>query len=328
MNLMTLHLAVLTLALWQVEVSLAEPQGNAKEWLERMIQATQTLNYEGTFVYVQGQHLEAMHIIHRGGMDGEQQRMFSLSGSPREVVVADNQVICLLPKQKKSIGSSGYQRSPFPISLPQELDELEQNYRFRMFGKDRVAGMKTQVIAIQPRDGLRFGYKLWLEQKTAMVLRSAILNEKGHALEQLMFTDLQVKPEIDEALVLPPDINATILPPASVKNGQIEGQEPDWIFSELPQGFKQVMYNRFTGTSDKHLTEHIVLTDGLATVSVFLEPLAGAQPLLKGVAQMGAMNAYGKVINKHQALVVGEVPQATVRKIASALRPVQEVSTQ
>jgi sigma-E factor negative regulatory protein RseB len=237
-------------------------------------------------------------------------------------------VICLLPKQTKSLGSSGYQRSPFPISLPQELDELEQNYRFKMLGKDRVAGMKTQVIAIQPRDGLRFGYKLWLEQKTAMVLRSAILNEKGHALEQLMFTDWQVKPEIDDVLVSPPDIKATIPPPASGKNGQLEKQEPDWMFRELPQGFKQFMYNRFTGASDKHLTEHIVLTDGLATVSVFLEPLAGSPPLLKGAAQMGAMNAYGAVINKHQALVVGEVPQATVQKIASALQPAQEVSTQ
>jgi len=324
---MTLHLAVLTLALWQVEVSLAELQGDAKEWLERMIQATQTLNYEGTFVYVQGQHLEAMHIIHKGGMDGEQQRMFSLSGSPREVVVADNQVICLLPKQKKSLGNSGYQRSPFPISLPQELDELEQNYRFKMFGKDRVAGMKTQVIAIQPRDNLRFGYKLWLEQETAMVLRSAILNESGHALEQLMFTDWQVKPEVDQDLVSPPDIKTPMPSPASGENGQLEEQEPDWLFRELPQGFKQVMYNRFTGASDKHLTEHIVLTDGLATVSVFLETLAGSPPLLKGAAQMGAMNAYGKVINKHQALVVGEVPQATVEKIASALQPAQEVST-
>jgi sigma-E factor negative regulatory protein RseB len=328
MNLMTLHLAVLTLALWQVEIAFAESQNNAKEWLERMIQATQTLNYEGTFVYVQGQHLEAMHIIHKGGMDGEQQRMFSLSGSPREVVVADNQVICLLPKQKKSLSSSGYQRSPFPISLPQELDELEQNYRFKMFGKDRVADMKTQVIAIQPHDNLRFGYKLWLEQETAMVLRSAILNEKGHTLEQLMFTDWQVKPEIDKVLVLPPDSKVLRSPPASGGNGQPEEQKPNWMFGELPSGFRQIMYNRFTGASDKHLTEHIVLTDGLATVSVFLEPLAGSPPLLKGAAQMGAMNAYGKVINKHQALVVGEVPQATVQQIASALQPAQKVSTQ
>jgi sigma-E factor negative regulatory protein RseB len=327
MNLMTLHLAVLTLVLWQVGACLAEPQGNAKKWLERMIQATQTLNYEGTFVYVQGQHLEAMHIIHKAGADGEQQRMFSLSGSPREVVVADNQVICLLPKQKRSLGKSGYQRSPFPISLPQDLDELEQNYRFRMFGKDRVAGIKTQVIAIQPRDNLRFGYRLWLEQKTAMVLRSAILSHREHALEQLMFTDWQVKPEIDAALVSPPDVKSTVSPQTAAKR-KIGDQEPEWIFRELPQGFKQVMYNRFTGASDKHLTEHIVLTDGLATVSVFLEPLLGSSPLLKGAAQMGAMNAYGMVIDQHQALIVGEVPQLTVQEIASALQPAQGVATQ
>ncbi len=296
-------------------------QDEARRWLERMIEAAHTLSYEGTFVYVQGQHLEAMRIAHSSGAAGEQQRMFSLSGLEREVVVANNQVTCMLPaKQEMAFQSPAYRRSPPPLSLPKELGKLEHQYRFELLGEDRVAGKKTRIVVIKPRDALRFGYRFWLDNETGMVLRSALVDEGDRVLEQLMFTDLQFKSESD--LKPPPSTPSPPAPEPAQGEGKMEQvEQSSWTVTRLPAGFSQVMHNRFKGDSaPQHPAEHLVFTDGLATVSVFLEPLGGAEPLLEGPAHMGAMNAFGKVIEDHQLVVVGEVPQAAVAMIASSVK--------
>lgn len=140
---MNLKLSPLALLLILLPIAIGKAQEadsqEAKRWLERMIQAAQSLSYEGTFVYVQGPHLDAMRIIHGGAHNGERQRMFSLNGSVREVLVSDNYVTCLLSKQKLAFNAANYnQRSPFPISLPRELDKLEQNHQFQLLDKDRA----------------------------------------------------------------------------------------------------------------------------------------------------------------------------------------------
>lgn len=296
-------------------------QDEARRWLERMLEAAHSLNYEGTFVYVQGQHLEAMRITHNSGAGGEQQRMFSLSGLEREVTVTNNQITCIRPaSQEMAFQSPAYRRSPLPLLLPKELGKLEQQYRFELLGEDRVAGKKTRMVLIKPRDALRFGYRFWLDNETGMVLRSALIDESERVLEQLMFTELQFKAEADPKPPLPPPSPSAPEPAAA--EGKAEPVEPaKWTVTRLPAGFSQVMRNRFQGdTAPQHPAEHLVFTDGLATVSVFLEPLGGAEPLLEGPAHMGAMNAFGKVIEDHQLVVVGEVPQATVALIAASVK--------
>lgn len=336
-------LAALLVLSGLVVVRAETPPVGARQWLERMIQAAHSLTYDGTFVYVQGQQLEAMRIIHRGG-DGQRQRMFSLNGSPREVVVKDDQVICRGPGHAPLPGLSGYRRSPFP-ALPRELDTLERYYRLEVQGEDRVVGRLTRIVTIQPRDQLRYGYRLWLEQDSGMLLRSALLDETGQPLEQLMFTNLELKPEVDAALLEPasppapaPSIPPTAssaeadkLPKANEPPPESKPVEPDkplpveWTLSALPPGFSKVTHNRLEMHAGPHPAEHIVLTDGLATVSVFLEPLAGGKPLLTGPAHRGAMHAFGAVVDGHQVLVVGEVPVATAQQIAAAVQRIQPV---
>jgi sigma-E factor negative regulatory protein RseB len=324
MNLKKLHGAMLVCTLfWGVTAQSGSGDDEAGQWLERMIKASQTLNYEGTFVYVQGQTVEAMHIVHSSGNDGERQRLVSLNGSIREVLVVDNHVVCLLPKQKVTFSGADYNRSPFPISLPDELSRLEKYYRFQMLGDDRVANVHTHVIAIQPRDQYRFGYHLWLDSETGMVLRSVLLNERGHILEQLMFTSVELKPKIDVKLLLPQDPQRAALTPAEQKGEPVT--ESNWVFQNLPEGFVEVLHNRYT-KSPNHATEHILFTDGLATVSVFLERLNGAEPLLVGASQMGAMHAYGAVKHEHQVMAVGEVPAVTVELIVKALEYKREAA--
>ncbi len=325
-----LYCAVLALAAGSLPpVSRTQPAApeTARHWLERMLGSAQTLNYEGTFIYVQGPHMETMRIIHGGGPEGERQRLVSLSGPPREIVVANNSVICLSPKQQATFVGGDYQRSPFPPSIPRELGRLESHYELAMLGEDRVAGLAVQVIAIKPRDAWRFGYRLWLDQRNGMVLRSALLDERGSPIEQLMFTDLQVKPQIDEATFAPP-AGSTVEPSQNPGGEAPPDGEPvtqsAWRVEQLPDGFTKVSHKRFAEASGRHPTEHLVFADGLATISVFLERLEGAPPLLQGSSQLGSMNAFGTVIAGHQVLVVGEVPAATVQHIAASIQFVPE----
>ncbi|MBE2294724.1 MAG: MucB/RseB C-terminal domain-containing protein [Phycisphaerales bacterium] len=310
----------------------------ARQWLERMIQATQTLNYEGTFVYVQGPHIEAMRIVHGGGSEGERQRLFSLNGPSREILAANNSVTCLLPKQNATFSGGDYRGTRFPLSVPRELGRLGSYYQFEMLGQDRVAGLEAQVVAIKPRDTWRFGYQLWLDQRNGMLLRSALLDEHGRPIEQLMFTDFEIKPQIDEKAFkpqsLPQDANSSSTESTEMSQNSSAEQWPPagepvtqsaWSVHQLPDGFVKLLHNRFIEGPDHHTVEHMVFADGLATISVFLEQLNGTPALLQGSSQVGSMSAFGMLLNGYQVLVIGEVPAATVQRIATAIEHVSKV---
>jgi sigma-E factor negative regulatory protein RseB len=136
-------------------------------------------------------------------------------------------------------------------------------------------------------------------------------------LEQLMFTSIQVGPDIDEQRLQPPGVSGIEATGDAHPIGEAV-TDSGWVITKLPPGFVQLLHNRYT-KDPHHNTEHIVLTDGLATVSVFVEKLDGSEPLLDGASKMGAMNAYGIVLADHQVMVVGEVPGAAVEMIATSL---------
>ncbi|MBL8251856.1 MAG: MucB/RseB C-terminal domain-containing protein [Candidatus Competibacter sp.] len=301
--------------------------GEAKQWLERMIQATQDLNYEGTFVYVQGADVEAMRIAHSGERGERKKRLVSLTGPPREVIATREGVLCLLPKQSRAFAGDNLQQAHFPISVPTELGRLEGQYEFELLGQDRTAGVDTQVVAIKPRDGWRYGYRLWLDRRNGLLLRSMLLDERSQTIEQLMFTDLQVKPHIDAAVFEPPVATERAgLASAAHLVGGVTNASPDrpvvrsaWKVARAPAGFEKILHNGFPETTDKMLDEHMVLADGLATVSVFVERIGQEGALLEGPSHLGSMNAFGVRSGDYQILVVGEVPADTVRMIATSV---------
>jgi sigma-E factor negative regulatory protein RseB len=301
----------------------AQPEvEDAKHWLERMIQATQTLNYEGTFIFVQGPHIEAMRIIHGCDPNGERQLLISLNGPHREIVVTGNQVTRLAPAQSETFAGADFRRSPFPLSVPRDLSRLESHYEFEMLGEDRIAGLAARVIAIKPRDAWRYGYRIWLDQRHGIVLRSALLDGNGYPIEQLMFTDVQVKTQIDKSVFESPGSRREASPETNHQDAPPAGEpvtRSSWRIAQLPKGFAKVLHNRFTKSPGHRPTEHLVFADGLATISVFLERLDGAPPLLQGGSQLGSMSAFGAVVEDHQVLVVGEVPAATVQHIATSI---------
>lgn len=301
--------------------------GDARQWLEKMSHAVETLSYKGTFVYLHGGHMDAMQIIHRYGPHGEQERLISLTGAAREVIRNNRTVTCILPDSRSVVVNKSLPRTAFPGDLPGNLDRLSQDYSFQVLGSDRMTGMAARVIAIKPKDRFRYGQRLWLAKNTNLLLKSDLTDQRGVPVEQVMFTHLAIENHIPEG-VFKTDLmgkHFTWYRFSGVKpsqKGKVTARK--WEVTDLPKGFRLVHQSRHRLPSAKNPVDHMVYSDGLATVSVYIgKPDSDSRERLRGVSNMGATNAYGGMVDGYQVTVVGEVPEVTVKMIGSSVRPVR-----
>ncbi len=308
------------------------------EWLAAMSEAVQNLNYKGIFVYAHGDQLEAMRIYHANDGDGEHERLVSLNGAPREVLRDHEHLTCILPDKEAVMVEKSRPRKYLPEALLGDLGALEPHYRFELGGTDRMAGRPARVVMVSPRDAYRYGYRLWLDQEHAMILKSDLVDHRGRAIEQVMFVDLQVVPKLDPRKLAPAisgegyrwfrsEIGDGEAAPgqgpgeerAEERGAAGTGHHSQWVVTRAPPGFVLRMSTHHPLPIGPAPVEHLVLSDGLASVSVFIERAMDEADALTGVSSMGAVNAYGRRLAGYQVTVVGEVPQATVVMIGKSI---------
>ena len=297
-------------------------QDSAREWLDEMSSALQTLDYDGTFVYLHDDKLEAMRIIHRMDAGGQRERLVSLTGSAREVLRDDKSVTCIMPDNRSVMIGQSRPRQPFPV-VPRDLDSVSPYYALEDAGDDRMAGYSARIIAITPRDDFRYGYRFWIDKNTRMLLKSDLTGVDGKAIEQVMFTRLVIGSDIsvDD---LQPSLNGDGYAwhrQENIRNsaGSSTAGTPGWVVGKLPGGFRQTHFQHKRMREGRADAEHMVFTDGLATVSVYVEQSPVERPGFIGLSSMGAMNAYRVMLDGSQVTVVGEVPAATVEMIATSV---------
>lgn len=307
-------------------VNAGEDGAAVRQWLERMVHAVKSLNYQGTFVYMHDQQLEAMRIVHAADESGEHERLISLNGAAREIIRDDNVLTCILPDSRSVVVEKSRPRKYIPEGLLELGDNLTEYYDFMMLGEDRVAGRASQMIAIKPRDPYRYGYRLWLDRETAMLLKSDLMDEKGRPVEQMMFTNVTFRKYIPESL-LTPEISGEgfkwYREEERARDAREEGADGEWRVLSLPPGFMMSMHTEHGMPTSPMPVEHLVFTDGLSSVSVYIEeskPSSGERKDFRGVSHMGAVNAYGTMVAGHQVTVVGEVPKSTVMMIGESVR--------
>ncbi len=297
----------------------------ARQWLDAMSEALRNLDYDGSFVYLHDGKLEAMRIIHRLDGGGEKERLVSLTGSAREVIRDNQSVTCILPDSKSVMVGRSRPRQPFPVVL-RDLDTLEKYYRFESIGDDRMAGVMTQVVAIMPRDAYRYGYRFWIAKDSKMLLKSDLTGVDGTPIEQVMFTQMGVGKEVtDAAMPASPGEAGHAWHHQDIGGDASTGPgQPRWVVRRLPDGFSLTHYQRKQMQPGGGGTEHLVYSDGLATVSVYVEMASADKDALTGLSSMGAMNTYGAVVGGHQVVVVGEVPEVTVEMMARSIENRQD----
>lgn len=309
---------VLVLMLLPVATLAAGQQSNeVKAWLDRISQASQRHSYQGTFVYRCESNLMAMRVVHAASNDGPQERLVSLNGPAHEIMQSADRVTAVVASNRKHI----VRGRPAGGVVGQPLDPgavMEGIYEVSEAGSDRVAGRSTRLLRIAPRDRYRHGFQLWLDGETGIVLRSDMYNSAGDTIEQVMFTEIEYVP-LDQAL-------AALAGSDGLKDGhaasggdpQVSAVPPSgWRVERAPQGFE--LADRYLSDANGG-NEQLVFSDGLASVSVFIEPKDNQRSPFTGSAQIGAMAAYGRVVNGYQVTVVGEVPLDTVEMIAESLR--------
>ena len=296
---------------------------DARQWLERMSMASQSLNYIGTFVYQREGNLEAMQIVHAGDESGERERLLSLTGPKREVI-RDNQVVtCILGDRQSVVVNKSRPRTPFPVSFPSELMDLEKHYSFEVLDEDRVAGLSCRVVAVEPRDKYRYGRRLCVHDESHLLLRSELTADKGQAIERVMFTSVEFPQSIAGQKLLPEMDGAdftwhrepTVQP--KIDEGAAESR---WTVTRVPDGFMLTDHSWHQLSVDDPGVEHWVYSDGLASVSVYIEKSLQDNETYSGVSYRGALNAYGTMVAGYYVTVVGEVPRQTVELIGKSVR--------
>lgn len=315
-----LRSAVVGLAVALAAAGNAAAQGNADAlaWLQKMYSATQKLNYTGTFIYQYGDHSETSRVTRLVENGSVYERVETLDGVPREVVRANDEVKWFLPTAMVVKIDRNQVAKPFPGMLPDRIASLGAYYNVRKVEVDRIAGYDVQAIVLEPKDGMRYAHKLWADTATGMLVKAKTFNEKGEPLEQFFFTDLRIGGKIDRDAVrsrYAAKANGWRVENLAMNEANLA--EAGWMLKSLPPGYAKVteMRGTFGGTPS---VAQIVLSDGLAAASVFIEPLsARQQPPHLGPSRKGAMNVYTRRVEDSLITVVGEMPAEGVRFIAN-----------
>ena len=321
--------ATLTLALAQRSRGADDP----REWLEKMNTALATRNYDGTFFHLSEGRVETMRIVHRVKAGRVTERLLSLDGSGREFVRNNDELTCYLPDQHTVLVEPRQDHGPFLGSLPQFGSDVNEFYRIESLPATHVLGHAARVIAVNPKDQFRFGYRLWLDETTAMPLKTQLCDAHGQVIEQILFARLEM-PEIIADADLAPAVRTEGM--RWVRQGPTS--EPAaaalsaYRAAELPPGFHLTVSGAQTLGGASVPAEHLVYSDGVATVSVFVEPDAAAQsntaatpsapaePPMQGLARVGSGFAFSTIVQGHQVTAVGEVPAQTVEFIAHSVK--------
>jgi sigma-E factor negative regulatory protein RseB len=252
----------------------------------------------------------------------ERERLISLNGAAREVVRDDKVVTCLLPRRDRiKVSRRPIGRSISPL-LPFETDDLTRNYHFSLGPERRVAGRPSVTVDIQPKDNLRYGYLLSLDREHALPLRSVMKDAEGEVVAQILFTNLRIGDEV-------PDLEVEKLPEQTadvpVPNSALElvrMRSPCCKFSELPPGFELTMHRHRVIDGDQ-TAEHFVFSDGLTSVSVYVESYKAGRGL-NGAAKTGSVHMLGLRLDPYQVTLVGEVPEQTLQQFADHISLAQK----
>jgi sigma-E factor negative regulatory protein RseB len=325
---MTVALALLVSATAQATPA---PE-SARDWIARMNSALATRNYDGVFVHQVAGRREVLRIIHRLRDGRMSERLVSTDGSGREFVRNGTEWVAYFPDKRVAMVETRFRSFGFITALNGLNPESDRYYAINNLGTQRVQGRLTQVISVEPRDALRFGYRFWLDQQDAIPVKTQLVNRAGEVIEEISFISLSLPATIGDEL-LKPDVDTTGFRWLR-RDPSTHAPAVKVVFTPrldlLPAGFRVRIFDP-PGTEGQATgpRTRFIVSDGIAWVSVFVET-ADTEPRVSahgpaarpdGVVVMGSSAAYVSRINGYRVTVVGEVPPMTVKSIAEAVQP-------
>jgi len=337
-----------TVAAWlaaaAAAVLLASPAAvagdDAAAWLMKINRAAAAASFSGVFVKLDSG--EATRVVHRVRGGVLQSRLVSLSGEAREVVRDAARVRCYMPAEKVGVSDARQARQGgFPRLAAGDLARISRHYRVALGGgAARIAGRAAQRIDITPADAFRYAYRLWADADTGLLLRSELIGAGGGALETYQFVSIDFDRAIDDRDLQAAAGDAQLTwygrdSADSATAADETAESPDWQFARIPPGYQLDKRLRRISPMNGRAVEHMVWSDGLSTLSVFVRPAGGdagdgdgggggvddgdGGGVRDGLTRMGAVHAFQRAIGDYRVTVMGEVPARTVRAFAEGM---------
>jgi sigma-E factor negative regulatory protein RseB len=287
------------------------------DWLSHMGAAVQSTSYEGTVIRIKDGKAEALKVIHTV-IDGVvMEKVVAQEGDGLEIIRIGNEVHCILPDRKSVLVEEWNDQSTLFSTLPSSDIRFGNEYDVAVVRKERIAGREAIMLAIRPHDGYRYGHRIWLDTETSFPLQTQLMSD-GIAIEQVKFAEITLNHEI-HASALKPSYSTehfTWVAQSSGHAGTVV--ESSWVSDELPAGFRVVSAHEETMDGGNETVTHILFSDGLANVSVFIAASSGK--LAAGAARVGGSNSFGVELGNFEITAIGEVPAITVEQIANTMR--------
>lgn len=322
MHLTKAGLLIAMLPLWTAAVQ-ADPLMDDADWLRTMAFAAHETNYSGVFVYQAGGRVETSRITHVVDEHGEHERLQGLDGQRREVIRNNDQVWLQLGDKKVHFEQQRPRRA-FPALLPEQIQRLKENYNILQQEEDRVADYHAHTLLLQPKDTLRYTRKMWAHSESGLLLKAVVLDEHGKVIEQYAFSQLQIGGDIDCKWAVPGGKDAERLARRNhlspLPNKNLANVSSGWQVDGVPPGFEKILEMSRNMRDKKSPVVHIVYSDGLAALSVFVEQAADAAGYRAGLKSQGAVHIYSRLIGDQLVTVVGELPPRAVIQVADSVR--------
>lgn len=319
------------------DAAASEPDALAR--LTAMTESMRQRDYAGTYVHVRGDQIDTTRIEHLMTAKGPEERLITLNGEPREIVRHGAHCECQWPARKEVVfGNFPSVRSRLSGERFAHSKVLAANYRIVGLGVSRVAGRACHVVGLVPRDALRYGYKLCVGDTAHLLLRMSIYNEDGLPIEHDFFTQISEPTHtVSDGRNAPDPIplgTAGTVPPGFkvVEDHHPAPPEPlaaheGWVVSPNLPGYhiKSRVWRENPVT--QHRFEHMIVTDGLSTASVFVENLPEKQGLDPDAAKYG-MNIYVRQAGAMRITVIGDLPMAAIKRICQHTVPARTADAQ
>ncbi|EJL6481125.1 sigma-E factor regulatory protein RseB [Vibrio cholerae] len=308
-----LLISALTLFCVNSTTAFAEEE-SAEALLYQMNEASQHLNYELSYILVKKNSIEPLLYRHARQDDQQLAHLVYLSGPVREVIRRGDEVSYIEPGVEPFTIESGNMVAPTIPMLNTDVAELSRYYDFVKVGRAREAGAACQVLRVVPKDGLRYSYVVWVDEKSHLPLRADLLDRDGEVLEQYRTISFSVSERLAEIMA---GLNKVQLPEVlKLPKGSV--QETFWQVSWVPDGFQAMELNRYRMAMTERLVESQMYSDGLFNFSVYVS--ASDNYSLKGqLVRQGRRTLHSVVKGENEISVVGDIPPATAQRIAQSV---------
>ena len=287
------------------------------ELLDRMSTAVQTTNYEGTVLRIADGQAEALKVIHTVADGVIREKVIAQEGNGLEIIRNGNEVHCILPEQKSVLVEEWNDQSTLFSTLPSSNLRFGNEYDVKIVGEQRIAGRAAVQIAIKPHDEFRYEHRVWLDTETGFPLQTQLIGTDGAPLEQIKFADIRLDPEIGSTALTSTYSTENFKWYNQPKRQVAQVVDNRWQNTALPLGYRLVSSQAETMPGSEEVITHLLYSDGLASVSVFIAAHADNESSKRSRA--GGSNSFSTVVGEYRITAVGEVPAATVERIANSM---------